>query len=137
MAKFTPGKSGNPKGRPRGIVDRRAALRSLLEPHGAELIKTLIERALDGDTTALKLALDRLLPAYRPTGVPVAVPAFKGTLPERGERIITAMSKGVIGPDETKQLIEVLSAQARLVEFAELEERLSTLEEQYARSNKT
>lgn len=137
MAKFIKGKSGNPSGRPKGIKDRRAALRSLLEPHAESMVKQLVERALDGDMTALKLALERLLPAYKPTDTPVAMLAFQGKLPERGEKAIAAMSKGLISPGDAKQLIEVLTAQARLVEFAEVEERLSTLEKQYARSNKT
>ena len=50
--KYTKGKSGNPKGRPRGIRDKRVELRSLLEPHAAELVQKAVELAKDGDSAA-------------------------------------------------------------------------------------
>jgi len=62
MAKFTKGKSGNPTGRPKGVIDKRTALNGLLMPHAESLIKKVVELALLGDTQALRLCLDRLIP---------------------------------------------------------------------------
>jgi hypothetical protein len=42
---FKRGRSGNPNGRPKGIVDRRTALRELLAPHAQALIEKTVELA--------------------------------------------------------------------------------------------
>jgi len=62
---FQKGQSGNPSGRPKGAKDKRTELRELLQPHAPALIEKAVEMALDGDTTALKMCLDRIIPAMR------------------------------------------------------------------------
>lgn len=57
QGRFKPGVSGNPKGRPRKAVTE---LNRALRKHGAELADKLIALALDGDTTALKICIDRI-----------------------------------------------------------------------------
>ncbi|MGH8625106.1 MAG: DUF5681 domain-containing protein [Gammaproteobacteria bacterium] len=56
------GQSGNPEGRPPGAKDKRTALRALLTPHAQELVMRAVELAKSGDTTALRLCLERLIP---------------------------------------------------------------------------
>ncbi len=63
---FLPGQSGNPSGRPKGIVDRRAEWRELLQTHAKDLIEKLIEEAKAGEPTALRLCIERLLPRIKP-----------------------------------------------------------------------
>ena len=41
---------------------RVAKLRKLLEPHASDLVTKAVELALAGDTMALRLCLERLLP---------------------------------------------------------------------------
>src|SRR3990167_9567009 len=65
---FKPGESGNPTGRPKGIIDKRSELRSLLETHAKEIIEKLIERAKIGDDVAMRLCVDRLIPRVKPDG---------------------------------------------------------------------
>jgi hypothetical protein len=56
---------GNP-GRPRGARNRTTlACLALLEGKGAALTRKAVELALTGDTVALKLCLERLLPKGR------------------------------------------------------------------------
>ena len=62
---FQKGQSGNPSGRPKGTKDKRTELRELLQPHAPALIEKAVEMALEGDTTALKMCLDRIIPAMR------------------------------------------------------------------------
>lgn len=59
---FQPGKSGNPTGRPKGIVDKRVKLRQLLDVHAEEIIAKLAELAKSGEPNALRLCVERLLP---------------------------------------------------------------------------
>jgi len=42
---FKTGQSGNPVGRPKGIIDKRAQLRSLIQPHAEDLVNKLVEQA--------------------------------------------------------------------------------------------
>jgi Family of unknown function (DUF5681) len=67
---FRKGQSGNPAGRPKGIQDKRVNLRKLLEPHAEALVEKAVALALEGDTTALRLCLERLVPAYRAQEMP-------------------------------------------------------------------
>lgn len=62
---FKKGQSGNPTGRPKGSKDKRTAYRELLEPHAPALIEKAVSMALEGDTTAMKICLDRLLPTVK------------------------------------------------------------------------
>ena len=63
---FKQGESGNPSGRPKGIVDKRSEFRKLLEPHAQGLVEQLIKLAKSGDPTALKLCIERLIPRVKP-----------------------------------------------------------------------
>lgn len=62
---FQKGQSGNPEGRPKGTKDKRTELRELLQPHAPALVEKAVELALQGDTTALKMCLDRIIPVMR------------------------------------------------------------------------
>lgn len=63
---FKAGQSGNPNGRPRGVIDKRSKFRALLEAHAEAIIGKLVESAKEGDPTALKLCVERLLPRAKP-----------------------------------------------------------------------
>ncbi|MCU7807824.1 MAG: hypothetical protein KZQ73_08165, partial [Candidatus Thiodiazotropha sp. (ex Semelilucina semeliformis)] len=63
---FKKGKSGNPKGRPKGVADRRTLFRKHIESKAEDLIKKVVEMALDGDVRAMKLCLERITPPMRP-----------------------------------------------------------------------
>jgi hypothetical protein len=65
--RFRPGKSGNPKGRPRGSVGLTEALRRRLAEEGEDgrsladrLAETLIGLALGGDLKAIQVLADRV-----------------------------------------------------------------------------
>ncbi|SVE23951.1 uncharacterized protein METZ01_LOCUS476805, partial [marine metagenome] len=58
---FQLGQSGNPRGRPKGIIDKRTRYRIAFEEHSEALIASVIKNALEGDTVAQKMCLDRLV----------------------------------------------------------------------------
>jgi hypothetical protein len=130
--KFKPGHSGNPKGKPRGAKDKRTELRELLKPHAGKLIKKAVDLAMSGDTTALKLCLDRIVAPIKPQGVPVSINSPGGSLTQQGSAIIAAATEGLIPPDDASQFLRALAAQAKLVEIEDLESRISTLEKRVA-----
>lgn len=71
---FKKGRSGNPNGRPLGSSNKRTHLAKLLEPHANALIKKAVELALSGDTNALRLCIERLIPKAQPDSLSVVVP---------------------------------------------------------------
>jgi len=124
---FKSGESGNPLGRPIGVRDRRTALRELLSPHAPKLVQKAVDMALEGDTTALRMCLDRCIAPLRSTTHSIDF-SFEGELHERGEATLQAIYAGDIDPLTGSALIGALADQARLKEQTELEARLSHLE---------
>ncbi len=59
---FPKGQSGNPKGRRKGVPNRRTELAKMLDPQAEALVAKMIEIALQGDVTALRLCMERLIP---------------------------------------------------------------------------
>ena len=56
----------NPKGRPKGSVNKYTALsRELMSTKGPEIVEKVIEMALKGDRTCLKMCMDRILPTTK------------------------------------------------------------------------
>jgi len=127
MSKFKAGESGNPAGKPVGSKDKRTALRALLNPHAPALVQKAVDMALEGDTTALRLCLDRCIAPLRSTTQNITL-NFEGELHERGEATLQAIYAGDIDPLTGSALIGALADQARLKEQTELEARLSHLE---------
>jgi len=126
---FEKGKSGNPNGRPPGTHDKRREARKLLESHREDLVKKVVDLALNGDTQALKICIDRIVPALRPKDAPILLAKPKGGLSEYGRTVLEAMAAGDITPDEATTVMSAISAQARIVEVDELEKRVAALEE--------
>ena len=56
----------NPAGRPKGSVGKYTQLsRELMSERGPDIVNKVIELAMEGDTTCLKMCLDRILPPKR------------------------------------------------------------------------
>lgn len=126
---FKKGQSGNPAGRPKGIADRRGQYREILEGHMPELVNKVIELAKAGDTQALKMCIERGLPAKKVTDDPVDLGRpLEGSAAEQGRVILMAVSEGRITPDQASTLMSAIQAQARVIESDELERRLAALE---------
>ena len=130
---FKKGKSGNPAGKPRGAKDKRTALRELLEPHKAKLVRKAVELALKGDTTALRLCIDRLMPPLRAKDEPLQLSGFEGSLTEQVRRVVRALAGGEISPDEAGAVMATLRAQTEIEKADELAQRMTAIEERLAK----
>ena len=63
---FQPGQSGNPAGRKKGQVNKYTELsKQLLSEKGPEIVQMVIQKALEGDVTCLKMCMDRIVPAQK------------------------------------------------------------------------
>ena len=59
-------KSLNPEGRPKGSVNKFTALsRELMSNRGPEIVQKVIDLALEGDRTCLKMCMDRIIPTTK------------------------------------------------------------------------
>ena len=128
-SKFSPGQSGNPKGRPKGIVDRRSQTRTLLEDALPSAVAKLVELVEQGNVTALRMLFDRTMPALRsqPDETEFAL-AADVSAPSAIRSIVVAMAAGNISIDKGKALIDALTAEANFRTHTELEERIKALE---------
>jgi len=119
---FLKGVSGNPAGRPLGARNKtRLRLEALLDVTGEELLMKLIERAHDGEMTALRLCLKLIFPAGRKRSIGIALPALENVSAciEAQAIIIEAAASGELALDEAKALSELVDAHRRGLNAAE------------------
>ena len=75
---FPKGKSGNPRGKPKGARHKTTLLAEKLMQDDAEnIVNAVLTAARDGDMTAARIVLDRILPARRDNPVNFALPKIK------------------------------------------------------------
>ena len=59
-------KSLNPNGRPKGSMNKFTALsRELMSTKGPEIVQKVVDLALEGDRTCLKMCMDRIIPTIK------------------------------------------------------------------------
>ena len=127
--KFKPGQSGNPAGKPKGAKDRRTELRALLVPHAHELIDKVVALAKSGDTTALRILIDRLIPPIKARDELVSIGSLDGSVVNQGMTVLEALAAGAITPEQAATMMSVVATHARLIEVNELERRIESLEQ--------
>jgi predicted transcriptional regulator len=117
QSRFQPGVSGNPAGRPKGSRNKATlAAEALLDGEAQTLTAKAIELAHSGDTIALRLCLDRILPPRRERVVIVDLPEIvQGTDAAKAlSAILKAVAAGELTPSEAKALSDMVAAYANL-----------------------
>jgi Family of unknown function (DUF5681) len=131
-SRWKKGQSGNPNGRVAGSRNRATlAIEALLEGEGEALTRKAIELAKAGDMQALRLCLDRLVPPRKDSPVTFDLPEMKtlnDAVPAMGA-LVKAVGEGDLTPAEAAELTKMVQAFAKIIETAELEERVRILEE--------
>jgi hypothetical protein len=132
MAKFKPGKSGNPGGKPRGALNQTT--RAALELLGGDLeaiTQECIKQAKEGNLTAVKLVLDKLIPTAKELPVSLSIPQVQeaADLPAVLNAVMVAVAQGDITPGEGQAVCSMLENYRRGLELTDLEARLTALEE--------
>ena len=125
------------KGRPEGSRNKATiALQALLDEEGEQVTRKAIEMALAGDTTALRLVIERLIPPTRERRISLALPTIETPADIVGAiaAIMEAVANGSITPGEGQTLAALLEGQRKSIETVELESRLAALEAAAAKS---
>ena len=127
---FQPGKSGNPAGKPKGTRHKATqAAQALLDGEIEALTRKTIELALEGDTTALKMCLERIIPALKPSAQPVKLSMPPpDNLTDTARAFVAAAANGELPPDIAAQLVAAVASVARVEEMQNVKERLEALE---------
>ena len=128
---FQKGESGNPAGRPRGARNRRTVLAEhLLEGDTEAIVRTMIERAKEGDMAAVRLCVDRICPRLtdRPAGFELPPLARAADAPAAMAAIAQALADGDLTAAEAADLGKFVASFVRAHVEADLEKRVGHLE---------
>ncbi|MGV8952827.1 MAG: hypothetical protein ACOH2M_17135 [Cypionkella sp.] len=123
--------AGNP-GRPRGARHKTTvAIEKLLDADARAITKKAIDLAKGGDTTALRLCLERIAPPRR--GRPVLVVDMPkvttaSDVPAAISFIIAAVAAGDLTTDEAADVTSILDRFVKAIEITDLEQRLKDIE---------
>ena len=131
-SQFARGTSGNPSGRPPGSRNHATLLmEALLEGEAHELTRKAIDLAKAGDTHALRLCLDRLMPPGKDRLVHFDLPPIRGLddVPLVMVSIMAAISEGKITPQEGEVISRILAEHAKVMTTQDVERRLQKLEQ--------
>ena len=113
---FSKGQSGNPAGKRKGTRNRSTmAAEALLEGECEALTRKAIELALAGDTMALRLCLERLVPPRKERPIRFELPAIasEGDAARAMGAVLAALAAGQITPSEATAVAGLIDA-ARL-----------------------
>ena len=125
---FTKGNSGRPKGsRNKATI----AIESLLQGQAEALTQTAVAKALEGDSVAPRLCMERIAPSPKDQPVSFSLPKMKSALDasEAAGSVLSAVSEGELTPIEATRVTGLIDSYRRTLELTAIEQRLQALEE--------
>jgi Family of unknown function (DUF5681) len=128
---FQKGESGNPSGRPRGALNRATVLaQELLAARVESIAAKLIELAEGGDMRAIRVCMDRLVPAIKHQPIAVELPPLEKPADsvEAAASIAAAVAAGELTATEAAELAKLIDVYVRALDGKGFDERLTKLE---------
>ena len=124
---FAAGNSGRPKGSRNKVT---VAIESLLKGQAEASTQTAVTKALEGDSVALRMCMERIAPAPKDQPVSFSLPKMHNAMDasEAAGGLITAVSEGELTPIEATRVMGLIDSYRRTLELTEIEERLRALE---------
>lgn len=122
--------AGNP-GKPKGARHKatQAAL-ALLDGEAEALTRQAVNMALEGDTTALRLCLERIAPPRRDAPVTFDLPRMETAVDAANAAgsVLDAVAQGELTPTEGAHVMALVETFRRTLETTALEARLTKIE---------
>lgn len=102
----------------------------MLEGQAEVLTQKAVDRALEGDVTALRLCIDRIAPARKDAPVSFDLPSMQSALDaaQAAEAVLSAVSDGEITPLEGAAVMGLVEQYRRTLELTEFEKPIDALE---------
>ena len=135
---FKKGQSGNRKGRPKGSRNwATLAAEALLDGEAEALSKKAVELALDGDKAALRLCLERIIPARRSRPVTFNLPetATAEDIVTAHDSLLSAVANGEITPEDAEIIAGLLEAKRKAIEMVELAQEFEAMKAEVDKIN--
>ena len=106
------------------------AAEALLDGEAETITRTAIDLAKSGDTTALRLCLERVCPPRRDRPVAFTMPAIESIadLTKASAALLQAVASGELTPSEAAELGKLVEAHVKAIEAIEFQQRLEYLE---------
>ncbi len=94
------------------------------------ITRKAIEMALDGDMTAMRLVMDRIMPPRRERPVMFSMPKLEtaGDAVKATATLAEAVASGDITPGEAGELSKLVDGFTKAVELHQIQQRLDKLE---------
>ncbi|MAO93816.1 MAG: hypothetical protein CMM78_04775 [Rhodospirillaceae bacterium] len=130
LGTFAPGNKAG-AGRPAGSRNNATkAMDAMLDGEAEAITRIAIEKAMEGDMTAIKLVFDRVCPAPKSRRVNIALPDTSDAagIECAHAAVIQAVADGEISPDEGTALAGMLEARRKAVETHDFARRLAMIE---------
>jgi len=125
--KFQPGQSGNPAGRPLGSRSKKTlALEEAFDDRAEEILNDVIGRAKEGEKTAMRLCMERILAPKRERPITIDLPLIETPSDAREALLVVTaeLGAGGITIGEASKLIALIDRMVRLIErVAKLEQK--------------
>jgi hypothetical protein len=93
-----------------------------------EILDNLLVQARAGDLQAVRLVLDRVLPALRPVEQASELELPASGLAAQAKAVVQAAAAGDLAPGQAAQLVTALSGVGKIIETTELMARIEALE---------
>jgi hypothetical protein len=131
LSKWKPGQSGNPSGRKPGTRNKATLVAlALMEGDAEKVARKVVDAAIEGDMTAARLVLERLVPTAREKPVSLELPNTETAegISNAQEAVLQAVASGDLLPGEATTLATILENRRKALETQELEQRITALE---------
>jgi len=125
------GQSGNPTGKPAGARNKATIMvQAIMERGAKDIAEAVVGLAKEGDLSAARLVLERLVPPAKERPIFLALPDTGSAegIDEAQNAILKAVAAGELLPGEATTLAGIVEARRKALETQTLEQRITALE---------
>ena len=129
--KWKKGQSGNPAGKKPGTRHKATQLaETLLDGQTEQLVNKCVAMAIDGDGTAMRICMDRLVPPRKSRPINIDLPDVStGEGVSQAQAVVVQkIAEGEVTPEEGGVLSSILEARRKSIVTTDHEARLDKLE---------
>ncbi len=129
--RFQKGQSGNPQGKPKGARNATTIVaQNLLDGEAEALVRKVVQLALEGDLTCLRICIERLVPPKKDAPIEIDIPEVSSIadIPKLFSALTAKIRAGVT-PSEARTVMDLAEGVHKTLALVELEQRFSALEE--------